>query len=41
MLNMRLEAVRTIRAAFEPLCTSLSDEQKKTADELFGRMAVM
>jgi hypothetical protein len=41
MLNMRLEAVRTIRAAFDPLYASLSDEQKKTADELFGRMAVM
>jgi hypothetical protein len=41
MLNARLEAVRTIKAVFEPLYASLTDEQKKTADELFGRMAVM
>jgi hypothetical protein len=40
-LNARLEAVRTIRVTFDPLYDSLSDEQKKTADELFGRMVVM
>jgi hypothetical protein len=36
MLTARLDAVRTIKAAFDPLYASLSDEQKKTADDLFG-----
>jgi hypothetical protein len=36
MLNVRLDAVRTMKAAFDPLYASLSDEQKKTADELVG-----
>jgi hypothetical protein len=33
----RIEADRTFLAAFRPLYAALSDEQKKTADELFGR----
>jgi hypothetical protein len=42
MLNVRLDAVRTMKAAFDPLYASLSDEQKKTADELVGgRMGLM
>ncbi len=42
MLTVRLEAVRTVRAAFDPLYASLSEEQKKTADELMsGPMSVM
>jgi len=42
MLTTRLEVVRTIKAAFAPLYASLSDEQKKTADELMsGPMGVM
>lgn len=36
MLSARLEAVRIVKASFDPLYASLSDEQKKTADELFG-----
>lgn len=36
MLSARLEAVRTLKAAFDPLYASLSNEQKKMADELFG-----
>ena len=42
MRTTRLEVVRTIKAAFAPLYASLSDEQKKTADELMsGPMGVM
>jgi hypothetical protein len=42
MLTVRLDAVRTVRAAFDPLYASLSDEQKKTADELMsGPMGIM
>jgi hypothetical protein len=40
-LTQRLEAVRTIKAAFTPLYAALSDDQKKVADELLIRMAVM
>lgn len=36
MLSTRLEADRTIKAAFDPLYASLSDEQKRTADELLA-----
>ncbi|MBS0525606.1 MAG: Spy/CpxP family protein refolding chaperone [Proteobacteria bacterium] len=35
-LTVRLEAVRAVKAAFEPLYAVLSDEQKKTANELLG-----
>lgn len=41
MLSARLEAVRSVKAAFDPLYTALSDEQKKTADELFSQMGAM
>jgi hypothetical protein len=41
MLAARLETVRAIKAAFDPLYLSLFDDQKKTADELCGRMAAM
>jgi hypothetical protein len=34
MLTLRLDAVRTVRAAFDPLYAALTDEQKKVADEL-------
>jgi hypothetical protein len=40
-LTQRLEAVRSIKAAFTPLYAALSDDQKKVADELLIRMAVM
>jgi LTXXQ motif family protein len=33
----RVESVRSFAAAFRPLYASLSDEQKRTADELLGR----
>jgi len=33
-LTIRLEAVRAVKGAFEPLYAVLSDEQKKTANEL-------
>lgn len=33
-LSARLEAVRAVGSAFEPLYASFSDEQKKAADEL-------
>lgn len=36
MLSTRLDAVRTIKAAFDPLYASLSDEQKRAADELLA-----
>jgi hypothetical protein len=42
MLTVRLDAVRTVRSAFDPLYAALSDEQKKTADELVGnRMGLL
>jgi hypothetical protein len=34
MLTLRLDAVRTIKAAFDPLYAALADEQKKVADVL-------
>ena len=41
-LTSRLETVRALKAAFDPLYTSLSDEQKKAADELLmGPMGIM
>jgi predicted lipid-binding transport protein (Tim44 family) len=41
-LTSRLETVRVLRGAFDPLYSSLSDEQKKTADELLtGPMGIM
>lgn len=40
-LVARLETVRAVKAAFDPLYNSLSDEQKKIADELLtGPMGV-
>jgi len=40
-LATRLETVRAVKAAFDPLYNSLSDEQKKIADELLaGPMSV-
>jgi hypothetical protein len=40
-LVTRLETVRAVKAAFDPLYNSLSDEQKKIADELLaGPMSV-
>jgi len=42
MLTARLESVRALKAAFDPLYASLSDEQKKSADELItGPMGMM
>jgi hypothetical protein len=42
MLTARLEALRELRAPVEPLYAALSDEQKKTADELIvGPMGMM
>ena len=41
-LVSRLERVRALKAAVDPLYTSLSDDQKKLADELLmGPMGVM
>lgn len=41
-LTARLETVRALKAAVDPLYTSLSDDQKKVADELLmGPMGVM
>lgn len=41
-LTIRLDALRTVKAAFEPLYAALSDEQKKTANELLASpMGVM
>jgi hypothetical protein len=34
MLSARLEALRKLKAAAEPLYAALSDDQKKTADEI-------
>ncbi len=39
-LSTHLDAVRNIRAAFEPLYGALSDDQKKMADELVEPMAI-
>ncbi len=36
MLADHLDALRTIKAAFDPLYAVLGDEQKKTADQLIG-----
>ncbi len=42
MLAGRLETVRVLKAAVEPLYASFSDEQKKLADELLmGPMGIM
>lgn len=42
MLVARLERVRALKAAVDPLYASLSDDQKKVADELLmGPMGVM
>jgi hypothetical protein len=42
MLTAKLESVRALKAAFDPLYASLSDEQKKSADELVtGPMGMM
>jgi hypothetical protein len=42
MLTLRLETVRPVRAAFDPLYAALSAEQKRVADELFASpMGVM
>jgi hypothetical protein len=35
MLTARLEALRKLKAAVDPLYAALNDGQKKTADELF------
>jgi predicted lipid-binding transport protein (Tim44 family) len=41
MLTSQLDAVRTIKVAFEPLYATLSDEQKKLADQLLhGPMGI-
>jgi len=42
MLTARLEALRKFKAVVDPLYAALSDEQKKTADELImGPMGMM
>jgi LTXXQ motif family protein len=42
MMNAHLEALRKLKAAADPLYAALSDEQKKTADELLmGPMGMM
>jgi hypothetical protein len=42
MLTVRLDAVRQVKGAFEPLYATMSDEQKKVADELLASpMGVM
>ncbi|HXP76132.1 MAG TPA: Spy/CpxP family protein refolding chaperone [Stellaceae bacterium] len=42
MLSAHLEALKSMRAALDPLYAALSDEQKKLADELMvGRMGMM
>jgi predicted lipid-binding transport protein (Tim44 family) len=41
-LTLRLETIRALKGAFDPLYNSLSDEQKKAADELLtGPMGIM
>jgi hypothetical protein len=40
-MTAQLEAVRRVKAAVDPLYEALSDDQKKTADELIlGPMGV-
>jgi hypothetical protein len=42
MMTAHLEALRRLKAAIDPLYAALSDEQKKTADELLmGPMGMM
>ena len=42
MMTAHLEALRQFKAAVDPLYAALSDEQKKTADELLmGPMGMM
>ena len=42
ILTGRLEALRKLKAAVDPLYPAFSDEQKKTADELLiGPMGMM
>jgi phage tail tube protein FII len=42
MMTAHLEALRKFKAAVDPLYAALSDEQKKTADELLiGPMGMM
>jgi LTXXQ motif family protein len=42
MMNAHLEALRKLKAAADPLYAALSDEQKKTADELLmGPMGML
>jgi hypothetical protein len=42
MLTAHLEALHRFKMAVEPLYTALSDDQKKTADELLlGPMGMM
>jgi hypothetical protein len=42
MMTARLEALRKLKAAVDPLYAALSDDQKKTADELLiGPMGMM
>ena len=42
MMTAHLEALRKLKAAVDPLYAALSDEQKKTADELLiGPMGMM
>jgi len=42
MLTVRLDAVRQVKGAFEPLYATMSDDQKKVADELLASpMGVM
>jgi hypothetical protein len=40
-LTARIDAVRTIKAAVEPLYAVLSADQKKVADELMGHIGMM
>lgn len=37
MMTLRADGLRGLLAAFRPFYATLSDEQKKTADELFGQ----
>jgi hypothetical protein len=42
MMTAHLEALRKLKSAVDPLYAALSDEQKKTADELLmGPMGMM
>jgi hypothetical protein len=42
MMTAHLDALHRFKAAIEPLYAALSDEQKKTADELLmGPMGMM